>query len=70
MSGVLALAATMTIVLLFVLALVGGLTMLSRGPKKTPEQLLAERFAKGEIDEEEYTRRLSVLRMGPPLELP
>ncbi|MFC8673962.1 SHOCT domain-containing protein [Streptomyces griseorubiginosus] len=28
----------------------------------TPEQLLAERFARGEIDEEEYRRRLSVLR--------
>ena len=28
----------------------------------SPEQLLAERFARGEIDEEEYRRRLSVLR--------
>jgi putative membrane protein len=28
----------------------------------SPEQLLAERFARGEIDEEEYGRRLSVLR--------
>ncbi|WP_155056038.1 SHOCT domain-containing protein [Streptomyces blattellae] len=27
-----------------------------------PEQLLAERFARGEIDEEEYRRRLAVLR--------
>ncbi|GGZ20669.1 SHOCT domain-containing protein [Streptomyces poonensis] len=27
-----------------------------------PEQLLAERFARGEIDEEEYQRRLAVLR--------
>jgi hypothetical protein len=27
----------------------------------TPQQLLADRFARGEIDEEEYTRRLEVL---------
>ncbi|MFE0515621.1 SHOCT domain-containing protein [Streptomyces sp. NPDC058964] len=27
----------------------------------TPEQLLAERFARGEIDEDEYHRRLAVL---------
>ena len=27
-----------------------------------PERLLAERFARGEIDEEEYQRRLAVLR--------
>lgn len=28
------------------------------------ENLLAERFARGEIDESEYTARLSVLRRG------
>ncbi|MDH6514397.1 putative membrane protein [Streptomyces sp. SAI-208] len=28
----------------------------------SPEQLLAERFARGEIDEDEYWRRRSVLR--------
>lgn len=28
---------------------------------RTPEQLLAERFARGEIDEDEYRRRLEVL---------
>ncbi|MGY3205917.1 SHOCT domain-containing protein [Streptomyces sp. TE5632] len=27
-----------------------------------PEQVLAERFARGEIDEDEYRRRLAVLR--------
>ncbi|NKY88528.1 SHOCT domain-containing protein [Nocardia veterana] len=32
-----------------------------RGP--SPQQILAERFARGEIDDEEYTRRLRVL--GP-----
>lgn len=31
----------------------------------TPEQLLGERFARGEIDEEEYRRRLNTLRAGP-----
>ena len=31
----------------------------------TPEQVLAERYARGEIDEEEYTRRLQVLRTAP-----
>jgi putative membrane protein len=32
------------------------------GPRPTPERLLAERFARGEIDEEEYRRRLEALR--------
>jgi putative membrane protein len=31
------------------------------GPRPTPEQVLAERFARGEIDEEEYRRRLEAL---------
>lgn len=31
------------------------------GPTPTPEQLLAERFARGEIDDEEYRRRLATL---------
>ena len=30
-------------------------------PPNTPEQVLAERFARGEIDEEEYRRRREVL---------
>lgn len=29
-----------------------------------PEEILAERFARGEIDDEEYQRRLKVLRAG------
>ena len=29
-----------------------------------PERLLAERYARGEIDDEEYRRRLGVLRDG------
>ncbi|WP_331767988.1 hypothetical protein [Embleya sp. NBC_00896] len=32
------------------------------GVAPTPEQLLAERFARGEIDEDEYLRRLGTLR--------
>ncbi|MFF1298417.1 MULTISPECIES: SHOCT domain-containing protein [unclassified Streptomyces] len=38
---------------------------ISAGP--SPEQLLAERFARGDIDEEEYRRRLAVLRSSGPL---
>ncbi|WP_306337393.1 SHOCT domain-containing protein [Streptomyces sp. KL118A] len=33
-------------------------------PRLAAEQLLAERFARGEIDEDEYHRRLGVLRAG------
>ncbi|WP_306189752.1 MULTISPECIES: SHOCT domain-containing protein [unclassified Streptomyces] len=32
--------------------------------RPTAERLLAERFARGEIDEDEYRRRLDVLRQG------
>ena len=32
------------------------------GSRQSPEGLLAERFARGEIDEEEYRQRLAVLR--------
>jgi putative membrane protein len=31
----------------------------------TPEQVLADRFARGEIDEDEYSRRLQVLHTAP-----
>jgi putative membrane protein len=34
-----------------------------------PEQILAERFARGELDEAEYAQRLAVLRVGPPLDV-
>jgi putative membrane protein len=30
----------------------------------TPERVLAQRFARGEIDEDEYHRRLTALRVG------
>ncbi|MBP0449024.1 SHOCT domain-containing protein [Kitasatospora sp. RG8] len=34
--------------------------------RPTPERLLAERLARGEIEPEEYRRRLDVLRGDPP----
>jgi putative membrane protein len=37
----------------------------SIGARPTPEQVLAERFAHGQIDEQEYRQRLDVLRGGP-----
>ncbi|MGY4742252.1 SHOCT domain-containing protein [Streptomyces sp. ATMOS53] len=42
----------------------------ARPGRPLPEQLLAERFARGEIDEDEYSRRLSVLRHEPGRHLP
>jgi putative membrane protein len=33
-----------------------------REARVTPEQVLAERYARGEIDEDEYRRRLDTLR--------
>lgn len=52
---------------------IGGLVALIRyasrpptrtevSPARTPEQVLGERFARGEIDEDEYRRRLDALR--------
>lgn len=32
--------------------------------RSTPEQLLAERYARGEIDDEEYRHRLDILHGG------
>jgi putative membrane protein len=31
-------------------------------PGRRPEELLAERFARGDIDDEEYRRRVALLR--------
>jgi putative membrane protein len=36
-------------------------------PSSPAEKLLAERFARGEIDEDEYRRRLDVLKAGSRL---
>ncbi|WP_433788603.1 SHOCT domain-containing protein [Actinoplanes sp. CA-252034] len=41
-----------------------GATVASHAP--SPQQLLAERFARGEIDDEEYARRLGVLDTATP----
>jgi putative membrane protein len=35
-------------------------------PRQSPEQILAERYARGEIDEHEYDTRLAVLRERHP----
>ena len=51
--------------------LVVGIALLIRGPGRSgptdggirnPEQVLAERFADGQIDQKEYTDRLTTLR--------
>ncbi|MGW2416800.1 SHOCT domain-containing protein [Streptomyces tubercidicus] len=62
--------------LLFVIALLIVRALGRSGPPRgerpgTPtgpgaEQILAERYARGEIDEEEYRRRLATLRGAPP----
>jgi len=36
-------------------------TSRTAAPPETAEQLLANRFARGDLDEEDYSRRLSVL---------
>ncbi|HWS91235.1 MAG TPA: SHOCT domain-containing protein [Mycobacterium sp.] len=36
----------------------------SVGSARTPEEVLAERYARGEIDDEEYQRRLALLRQN------
>jgi putative membrane protein len=45
-----------------VLALLRHTRSTAPGPRPTAEELLAERFARGEIAEEEYRQRLDVLR--------
>ncbi|MCU1668418.1 MAG: hypothetical protein JWP40_1345 [Blastococcus sp.] len=67
---------------LFWALLIGGGVLLIRtlnrpsggpapGARPSPQQLLAERFARGEIDDEEYRRRLATLinteHVAPPL---
>jgi putative membrane protein len=43
-------------------AVVGLFRRTGESELRNPEAFLAERFAKGEIDEDEYRRRLEVLR--------
>ncbi|WP_245645963.1 SHOCT domain-containing protein [Pseudonocardia acaciae] len=57
---------------LFWVLIIAGIVLLVRaqarpdrttpGGRPTPERLLAGRFARGEIDEDEYRQRLDVLR--------
>lgn len=44
--------------------IVRGVNRQADGPRPSPERLLAERFARGEIDEDEYRRRLATLTGG------
>ncbi|MEA3056659.1 MAG: hypothetical protein QOD30_2091 [Actinomycetota bacterium] len=60
MYGVLILAGVLLVVLLFI----WGLTQLDREKKKTPEDQLAGRFARGAIGEGEYLRNLAILQHG------
>lgn len=61
---------TVSMVLFWALIIFGAIALvryLARGDRAvasrpTPEQLLAERFARGEIDEHEYDQRLDTLR--------
>lgn len=69
LSGLLTLL-LIALVILGIIALVryiGHQTDRGTGPGRRPtraEEILSERFARGEIDEEEYRRRLETLR-GP-----
>ena len=57
---------TLLLGLLFVGALVLGIRLLRSGTRqeKDASRILAERFARGEIDQEEYQERRSVLHQG------
>jgi putative membrane protein len=68
-------AMTISMILFWGLLILGGVLLVralnrpsgnaEAAPRPTPEQMLAERFARGEIDEEEYRRRLDALRGSP-----
>jgi len=71
MSGSITLLAMTVVICLTVLAkgLLSRWEPRRRPTAVDPAMVLAERFARGEIDEAEYAHRLSVIRLGPPLEL-
>ncbi|MFF8407542.1 SHOCT domain-containing protein [Streptomyces sp. NPDC015684] len=55
----------LTMLLFWALVVAAGVALvrhLSALPRGRAEELLAERFARGQIDEEEYARRLARLR--------
>ena len=64
---------TMSMVLFWGLVIYGVIALVrylgrqdrSAAVRPTPEQVLAERFAHGQIDEQEYRQRLATLRGGP-----
>jgi putative membrane protein len=70
MAGWFPLFMTINTVLFWGLIILGVIALfrhLNRGDwsntsRSTPEQVLAERFARGEIDEQEYRQRLDTLR--------
>lgn len=47
---------------LIIWAVVTVVRSLGSGPSRRADEILAERFARGEIDEEEYRRRRELLR--------
>jgi putative membrane protein len=55
-----------TMIILGVIALLRHTRSTSPGPRPTAEELLAERFARGDISEQDYRERLDVLRQRPP----
>ena len=58
-------ALIITAVVLIVRYLVSQrLTGTSAVSARTPEEVLAERYARGEIDDDEYQRRLALLRQN------
>lgn len=58
------LGGVLLVVLLFIVGLVWGLSQIDREKKKTPEDQLSGRFARGEISEAEYLRSLAILQHG------
>jgi len=60
---------TIGVVLFWAVAILGGIALVRHLTRaagaasvSTPEQVLAERFARGEIDDEEFDRRRKALR--------
>ena len=65
------LALVLFIILVFVVGLVAGLGWVAKwiDRPRPPLAILREKFANGEIDENEYLRRMSVLELDPAGEL-